>query len=287
MPPSRVLLRRDPVGIERLRARVRTLEAAGLGPAGTPRGATLARFGAAIDRRLPWGGLPRGALHEVAAETPADAGAATGFAAALVGRFAATGFGGGTVLWCEGRRTLDAGRIYPPGLARFGIDPGRLIVARPKNDAEALWTVEEGLRGGVAAVVGEVEAVSLTESRRLQLAAAGSGTPALVILPRPDGASAALTRWRIAALAGEADAPRWRATLARCRGGAPFAWTLDGDLGGDLEGDFGWQECEERDEARGVRMAAPVRDRPGLPPATPGRAARCARAQARRARLAS
>jgi protein ImuA len=250
MPPRRAIFRRDPVGLERLRASVRALEAAGLGLAGAPRGAALARFGAAaVDRRLPWGGLPRGALHEVVAASAADAGAATAFTAALAGRF---GLGGpASVLWCEGRRTLDAGSLYPPGLARFGIDPARLIVVRPRSDAEALWAVEEGLRGrGLAAVVGEVEALSLTESRRLQLAAAASGTPALVLLPRADlgQTSAALTRWEVMALAGDFPALRWRATLARCRGGAPFTWDLE------------W-----RDETRGLAVAAPVRDRPDLP----------------------
>jgi protein ImuA len=242
MPPRRPFPRRDPIGIERLRVRVRALEAAGLGPAGAPRGSALARFGvAAVDRRLPWGGLPRDALHEVVAAGAGDAGAATGFAAALAARF-----GGAPVLWCEGRRTLDAGGLYPPGLARFGIDPARLIVARPKNDAEALWTVEEGLRGrGLATVVGEVETLSLTQSRRLQLAAAASGTPVLVLRLEAEEASAALTRWSVTALPGDFPALRWRTTLARCRGGAPFTW-----------------EMEWRDEARSIVVAAPVRDRP-------------------------
>jgi protein ImuA len=229
---------------------VRALECAGLGLAGAPRGAALARLGAAaLDHRLPWGGLPRGALHEIVAR---DAGAATGFAAALAAR---------SVLWCEGRRTLDAGGLYPPGLARFGLDPGRLILARPKNDAEALWAIEEGLRcRDLALVVGEVAALAPTASRRLQLAAAAAATPAL-LLRRDEGASAALTRWRIAALPREGragatarpDDPlalRWRVELVRCRGGAPFSCQME------------W-----RDETGGIAVAAPVGDRPDSPPA--------------------
>jgi protein ImuA len=249
-----LLPRRAPRGVERLRARVRSLEAAGLGLAGAPRGVALARFGPAeIDRRLPWGGLPRGALHEIVA---GDAGAATGFAAALAARFAADR-AGGPVLWCEGRRTLDAGSLYPPGLARFGLDPGRLILARPRTDAEALWAIEEGLRcRDLAAVVGEVATLTLTQSRRLQLAAAASGTPALVLRTEADGASTALTRWKIGALAREGRAAalprdfpalRWHAELVRCRGGAPFSWAME------------W-----RDETAGLVVVAPARDRPDL-----------------------
>ena len=189
--------RRDPAGLDRLRARIGAMESAGL----VRRGATAVAFGApGIDDHLPWGGLPRGALHEVMA---GHGGAATGFCAALCARLA--GNGGGAVLWCEGSRTLDAGALYAPGLARFGLDPARLIAVRARRDGDALWAMEEGLRcTNLAAVVGEVGVLSLTASRRLQLAAEAGGVTALVLVPASDtpAASAAVTRWRVSAVPG-------------------------------------------------------------------------------------
>lgn len=180
-----------------------------------------------------------GALHEVIA---GDAGAATGFCLAMAARLACRG---GAVLWCE-HPALDAGRLYAPGLLRFGLDPGRLIVARVRKDVEALWTLEEGLRcRGLAAVVGETSGMSLAASRRLQLAAETSGVTALVLraaAARP-APSAALTRWRVTAT----PQGRRHAELVRCRGDAND-----------------WLE-EWRDAAGDFAMATPVRDRPDLP----------------------
>lgn len=221
----------------------------------------VVRLGAEeIDGRLPQGGLPRGALHEVFAAHP---GAATGFCAALCARLA--GDGRGAVLWCEGRRALDSGALYPPGLTRYGLDPARVIVARPRRDTEALWAIEEALRcDRVAAAVGEVDEVSPVRSRRLQLAAGTGGVTALLLRPggAPPGTSAAATRWRLDAVPGYPDgrgpggsAPepglgpvRWRAELFRCRGGEAFAWEVQWD-----------------DETSGFAVAAPLRDRPDLP----------------------
>jgi protein ImuA len=158
------------------------------------------------------------------------------------------------VLWCEGARTLDAGALHAPGLMRFRLAPERVICVRARTDRDALWALEEGLAGGLAAVVGEVGAVTLTESRRLQLAAEAAGVAALLLRPAAAAAApgAALTRWRLATLPGaiEPGMPgvgraRWRAELFRCRGGAAATW-----------------EMEWRDETGDLALAAPLRDRP-------------------------
>jgi len=234
-----------------LRARVRVIEGSDAAAHG------VARFGVrAVDGALPWGGLPRGALHEAVAM---DAGAGTGFAAALAGRLARDG--GGAVLWCVRAPVLDAGGLYAPGLGRGGLDPGRVVVVHARRDADALWAMEEGLRcPGLAAVVGEVAAAALTATRRLQLAAEAGGVTALLVRPRAWdlGPSAALTRWRVAAApaAGEPSGdrggglgpPRWDVELFRCRGGSPRRWAME------------WH-----DETGDFAVAAPVRDRPAVP----------------------
>lgn len=208
-----------------LRARIRALE--GTGP-GTER--HRLSFGAPeIDRALPWGGLPLGCLHEVAGE-----GAASGFCAALLARLAGER---GVVLWCLRVGAHQTGELYAPGLAAFGLDPERLIVLRGRGDAEVLWAVQEGLRSGkLAAAVGEVRKVALSDGRRLQLAAeAGCVTGILLRSPHAKaGASAAVTCWRLSAAPsasslGEVGVgrPRWRAELLRCRGAEPRSWLVE------------------------------------------------------------
>ena len=213
---------------------------------------------AEIDAHLPWGGMPTSGLHDVVAHDP---GMASAFCTLLCARLANNSAGSGTVLWCEGSHTLDAGMLYAPGLRRFGIDPAQLILARTRRDAETLWAMEEGLRCvALAAVVGAVSKASLTQTRRLQLAAEIRGVPALMLRPATVGIapSAALTRWRIGPVPGRAVATenfttglaplRWRMDLFRCRSGMPGIW-----------------DVEWRDETRDLALAAPLCDRPATP----------------------
>ena len=93
---------------EALRARIRAIETgAGRGAAARDLPDEVVSLGvSAIDRALPWGGLPRRALHALTAAGGAG-GAATGFAAVLVGGFCGAG---GEALWCSRpRRPLRAG----------------------------------------------------------------------------------------------------------------------------------------------------------------------------------
>ncbi|MAG96849.1 MAG: hypothetical protein QF797_04160 [Alphaproteobacteria bacterium] len=203
-----------------------------------------------IAAALPGAGLARGCLHEVVVG-PAGQGAALGFASLLLARLANLEGPAAPVLWCQRLDDVyERGALYGPGLAAFGLDPGQLIVARGRRDAEVLWAMEEGLRvPALAAVLGEVEALDFTPSRRLQLAAGASGVTALVL--RQDGelgSTAAATRWRVAPLAGQprtarigdqsaevSPRSRWHLELLRCRGGAPADWQVEWH---DETGDF-------------------------------------------------
>lgn len=218
--------------LEALRAEIRAIERSG-----PVRGGQALPFGIAeVDARLAHGGLVP-ALHEAAAASPApgDDAAATLFLAAAAARFAIAQ-GAGQVLWALTRRDL-----FAPGLAQAGLMPDRLVYAECRNDAETLAVMEEGVRhGGLAAVLGEAGRADMAATRRLQLAAEESGTPALMLRRwrkadlDPLGApSAAFTRWRIAA-APSAPLPfpglgraRWRVELARQRGGPPYQWLLE------------------------------------------------------------
>jgi len=182
-----------------------------------------------IDEALPWQGLPLAALHEIENAGAADEdGAAVTFLAGILARLAPAR----PVLWCLQRPDLHA-----PGLALAGLEAKRLVLLRAPNERDILWAMEEGLRSrALAAVIGEVETLSTAGSRRLQLAAESAGVTGFV-LHRSAGhaaASAAVTRWRVAALpstpvAGEPGIgrPRWRVELLRCRGGMPAAWDVE------------------------------------------------------------
>jgi protein ImuA len=199
-----------------------------------------------IDTILPWGGLPKACIHEVAA---ADiSAAAAGFCAVLLARLANEG---GTVAWC---RRKDG--LYGPGLAAFGLDTGRLIVVRARTDTDVFWAMEEGLRSGsLAAVLGEAGSTDSIALRRLQLAAETGGVTALLL--RPAGAAivpgSVTSRWRVGTVSGVpagVDRPRWRVELRRCKGGTPATWLLE------------W-----RDETGGLAVAADLCHRPATPSA--------------------
>lgn len=235
----------DAATIAALKAGLRRLGGAGSGCGPDCGHGGALPFGiAALDAALPWGGLPRAALHEIVATGP-DAAAAMGLAAVLAARLAGPA---GTVIWC--RRTHG---LYGPGLAAFGLAAERLIVVRAPRRNDMLWTLEEALRSGApAAVVGEPENAPPTALRRLQLAAETHGVPALLLRPAAaSNASPATTRWRVAAMAGRRTGcgPRlswrrgglpsaiWRLTLERCRGraAAPEDWIVEWcDATGDL-----------------------------------------------------
>ncbi len=128
---------------------------------------------AAVDRVLPGGGLARGCLHELCGAS--DRAAAAGFAAALLGRLAADGH----ALWIGPRDDL-----YAPGLVAQGLPPERLIVVRAGPRDARLWALEEALRSpGLTAVLAEVDRLTLTQSRRLQLAAEAKGVTAFLLRP--------------------------------------------------------------------------------------------------------
>ena len=287
----------NPTSLEQLKAQIRQLE--GFGGTLTGTNQPVLPFGVeAIDDHLPGGGLVKGALHEIFA---ADAGIATAFCALLAGRLA-NDTENHAILWCERPWTLDAGALYGPALLQFGIDPARMILVRPRRDADALWAMEEGLRcGRIAAVVGEITDMSLTASRRLQLAAEETGVTALMLRPKTDRPtpSAAVTRWQLDAVeheigktstgqaSGQADGQPDRLTNDNKQTRpAPPGLTFDGPPGLESNGPPGlgaarWRaelfRCrggvaanwmmEWNDETGNFSLAAEICDRPPMPSA--------------------
>ncbi len=211
-----------------LRARIARIEAGDRPPCGA------LPFGLPeMDAALPGGGLALGALHEVAGggSGAVDAAAAALFAAGIVARTK------GQVLWCVTRPDL-----FAPALEQAGVDPDRVIYVEAGDEKTALACFEEGLRhGGLGAVVGEVSRLSMTASRRLQLAAESSAAIGVAVRRwrRASDATdfgqptAAATRWRVTALPS-APLPvpgvgraRWLVELIRCRAGECAEFTVE------------------------------------------------------------
>lgn len=222
------MISRPAAELAALRARIQHLEAEGRPAAG------VLPFGVpALDGALPQGGLALGALHEVAGggDGAVDGAAAALFAAGIAARLP------GPVLWCVTRPDL-----FAPGLRQAGLDPDRLIYLEAGDEKSLLACFEEGLRhGALAAVVAEVARLSMTASRRLQLAAEASGVTALAVRRwrRPAEAAdfgqptAATTRWRVTSLpssplpAPGVGRPRWFVELIRCRAGDCADFSLE------------------------------------------------------------
>lgn len=151
---------------------------------------------AALDRLLPGGGWPLGALSEVLVAQP--------------------GVGEMQLILPLLARLSQAGRRiafvapphipYAPALLAAGIDLQHCWVAEPESAADCIWAIEQMLRcPGVGAVAGWLGLADERVQRRLQLAAEdnGSGSGAIGLLLRPPQArqqpSVAALRLAIAA----------------------------------------------------------------------------------------
>ncbi|MFE8874169.1 ImuA family protein [Acetobacter persici] len=181
-------------GLETLRAAISRLEGQ------TSRRRTILPFGVPeIDRKLPGGGLTLGALHEVAGggNDALNAAAAARFAAGIAARTK------GQVLWI-----VTVADLFAPMLQQAGLTSSRVLFVEGRTDRDVLACFEEGLRHpGLGAVVAEVGRLTMTASRRLQLAAESGG-----------GIGLALRRWRRQTDAADFGQPtasttRWRVSL--------------------------------------------------------------------------
>jgi len=138
-----------------------------------------------LDRCLPWGGWPPEALTEI-----------------LIGQY---GIGELRLLMpalarlsAEETQTYCAEHTeprwiawvappfqpYAPALQQCGIDLSRVLVVRPKDDSELLWSAEQALSSGTcAAVLLWPDSLDDQASRRLQLAAEKGHSWAIAFRP--------------------------------------------------------------------------------------------------------
>lgn len=172
-------------------------------------------------------GLGRRGLHEVAEASYGDRAAATAFI------LTASPAARGVLLWISQAETVgDMGTLPEAALREMTGHKIHRLSLVTRHAHEALWAMEEAIvSGAVSHVVGEVDKADFTATRRLVLACERYGVPATLLLPYTcEGATAALTRWRISPRGSAPNPydpeapghPRWRAKLEKCRA-APAA----------------------------------------------------------------
>ena len=124
-----------------------------------------------LDRRLPGGGWPREALTEILIEEygigelellmPALAGLSQPAATPAIDEEP------GWIAW-----VAPPFQPYPPALEQWRVDLSRLLIVRPRDASEVLWSAEQALSSGTCvAVLLWPERLDDQSSRRLQLAA--------------------------------------------------------------------------------------------------------------------
>jgi protein ImuA len=140
-------------------------------------------------------------FEEAVSAGPRDLGAAFAFAVARVAEEARPLMIVATRWWL-----VQHGRPFARGL---GLPERAVLLVRAKKEAEALWAMEQGLRSGaLGGVIGAIEEVSLTQTRRIDFAAREGGSTAILLRTKEGGLSAARLRWRFAArLAVDRDRP--------------------------------------------------------------------------------
>ena len=183
----------------------------------------------AIESAFPNGVFPRKAIHEFITLAPEQSAASDGFIAGLLSILMEDG---AACVWISTSR-----KLFPISLRSFNVDPERLIFMDVSREKDVLWIMEEALKcTGLAAVVAELNGLSLIESRRLQLAVEASGVTGFIL--RKDASKAASTvataRWRISPLPTDTEDgmpglgfPRWQVDLLKVRNGNPGSFVLE------------------------------------------------------------
>lgn len=173
-----------------------------------------------LDRCLPGGGWPQQALTEILIEQygigelrllmPALARLSSEESQLHYGEPSEPGW----IAW-----VAPPFQPYAPALQQFGIDLSRMLIVRPKDDSELLWSAEQALSSGTcAAVLLWPDKLDDQASRRLQLAAEKGHSWAIAFRPltaRQQPSAAALR------LELESTGQGTRVHILKSRGGRP------------------------------------------------------------------
>ena len=183
---------------------------------GSPAGAVAATSSGfdALDAHLPGNGWPRAGLIELMLGT--------------------AGIGELKLLAPALRRLSRAARWiawinppfipYAPALAALDIDINRILLVHPRQHEEALWAMEQASRSGTcSAVLGWLDErrLTLTATRRLQLAAKQGGTLGCLFRPAAAAEGASMAELRLKLEPGPRSA--LDVSIVKRRGGWPVS----------------------------------------------------------------
>ncbi len=174
--------------------------------------------------------FPTAAVHELISYNSIDATCTSGFLSVVLGKLMPPG---GSCLWIS---TVPRRSVYPPALKGFGVNPERILFVDAQRPKDALWAVEEALKcSALSAVVGEINELSFSDSRRLQIAVEKSQVTGFIhrYSPKTENPVACVSRWKITALASELlnakpglGFPRWNIDLVKVKNGLPHSWQV-------------------------------------------------------------
>jgi protein ImuA len=192
-------------------------------------------FGIAEIDRILGGGLTPASLHEIAASTWQDLGAAIGFTFALAARAHERRK---TLLIQTDFAALESGNLYSPGSDAFGLPSQALLFVKIPRPLDALWVMEEALKcRALSSVICELPndgaIADLTATQRLTLAARKGGGFGFLLRHRSSHlTSSAETCWKISTASSTPDRfggfghTAFTAALMKNRRGPQAQWTL-------------------------------------------------------------
>ena len=186
-----------------------------------------------INESFPNGVFPFSALHEFFCFNKEEATATSGF---IAGMLSSRLHKGNSIVWIS-----LSHQLFPPSLKWFGIQPHQVLFLHVKKEKEVSWAINEALKcSSLSAVIGEMPGMSLTASRRFQLAIEDAGVGCFVIRSNPKNLlTTAVSRWHVQPIHSKVEDnfpgvghPHWRVKLLKVRNGKTGSWDIEWANGG-------------------------------------------------------